>query len=234
MHHASLLILVLSLLLKHEVSLLVLGDVVQLGLLSLVVVESVSLAHGLLSQLLVFIMDGLLYLLDVPLGVQLGLSLVLLQRVLELNLHLLLHSRLFYLDSVSFLLDGLLQTSAILLPSHELQLVLQLLLPDVLHLVHVLMELRHSDLGLLNLFFSFIPHLLDLVLIVVGGVGLLLLVLLLEILDLIVQLNHALHADVVVLSQPQNNVIAVPCLLLELVLQSVDFLVPIRNSNYIF
>lgn len=218
LHHASRFVLVLGFLLEHQVSLLVLRDVVQLCLLSLVVVESVPLAHRFLGQLLVLVMDGLLDFLYVPLGIQLGLGFVLLQRILELDLHFLLHSRLLDFDTVPLLLNRLLQTSAVLLPSHELQLVLQLLLADVLHLVHILMQLRDPDLGLFNLLLGLIAQLLDLILKVVGGVRLLLLILFLQVLDFVVQLDHPLHAGVVVLRQPQDNVVAISTLLLELVL----------------
>ena len=87
-----------------------------------------------------------------------------------------------------------------------------------MHLVHVFMQFRYSDFGLLDLFFGFIAQLFDLVLVVVSGVRLLLLVLLLQIFDFVVQLDHSLHAEVIVLGQPKDDIVTVPALLLVLVL----------------
>ena len=64
-------------------------------------------------------MDIPLDLLDVPLGVLLGLELEEVEAVLLLLLHLLLHPSLLDLDAVLFLLNGLLKTGAVLLPGHE-------------------------------------------------------------------------------------------------------------------
>jgi len=76
---SPLLILIIGFLLEHHVSMLLLVVAVLLGFLPLVVVEGVPLAHRLLGQLLVLVVDVAFYLLDVPLGVLGGLGLELLE-----------------------------------------------------------------------------------------------------------------------------------------------------------
>ena len=111
-------VLVRCFLLDCDVTVLILLALVQLGLLPLVILEVVSLPHRLLSQLLVLVVDVPFNLLDVPLRVLLRLRFELLQRLLELGLHLSLHPCLLNFDVVFLFLDSLFKTGAILLPSH--------------------------------------------------------------------------------------------------------------------
>jgi len=104
---APLFVLVGGLLLDEDVSLLVLQLRIELGLLSLIIIKSISLTHGLLSQLLVLEVDVSFDLLNIPLSILLGLQLEEVERVLLLVFHLFLHASLLDFDSVLLLLDSL-------------------------------------------------------------------------------------------------------------------------------
>jgi len=115
-----LLVLISSFLLNEDVSIFVFLVNIHFGLLPLVVVESIPLAHGLFCQLLVFIVDVPLYFLDISLSVLLSLQLEQMEAVLLLLLHLLLHPGLLNFNPILLFLDCFFQTRAILLPSHQL------------------------------------------------------------------------------------------------------------------
>lgn len=133
--HASLLVLLGSVILDDEVSILFLVLQIKLGLLSSVILQGVPLGHSLFRQLLVFSVNLPLNFLNVLLSIILSLLFELLQSSLELDLHLLLHSSLRDLDTVLLLLDDLLQTFAILLHRLERQLISEFLFANRLKLV---------------------------------------------------------------------------------------------------
>jgi hypothetical protein len=105
----------------------------------------------------------------------------------------LLHSGKLDLDQILLFLEGLFQTGAILLPGHELELILELFFTDILHLFKVLIQLRHFNICVFNLFFSGRVNLFNLFLVLVDGIISDLLILLFKSLDLILQLNKLLR-----------------------------------------
>jgi len=95
-----------------------------------------------------------------------------------------------------------------------------------LHLVEVLLDLTHFDVGFLHLVLGSLVNFLDLVLVIIHSVIRCFLVLLLQSLDLRLQLNHLFHRLIVVPGQPQYYVLFILVLLLVLVLQLVDLGMP--------
>ena len=86
------------------------------------------------------------------------------------------HTRLLDFDAVLLLLDGLLETSAILPPRHQLQLVLQLLLLRTIHLLKLVIQLRLLDHGVVDLLLVLLFDGLHFILVVLDRFSLLFLV----------------------------------------------------------
>lgn len=226
LEHASSLILILCLSLNENISLLVLRITIKLSFLSFVVVKSVSLTHGLLCELLVLIVDIPFDLLDISLSILLCLLFELLKRCFILKLFLLLHSGKLDLNEILLFLEGLFKTCTILLPGHELQLILKLFLAHILHFLKVLIQLTHLDIGIFDLFLGLSIDFLYLFVIGVNCVIGLFFILLLQSLNFVLELNQAFRGFCVVSGETQDNILSVLDLLLVSILQIVHLSMP--------
>lgn len=125
------------------------------------VVKSIPLTHGLLSELLVLGMDVPLNLLDVTLCMHKGSPLVFFEFLSQLGLLLFSHLCETDVDSVLFLLDGLLNTLTVLLHQQQSSLELDTILALFVHLGQDLVQLLNLGVNILLLVLSSV---LDLVL----------------------------------------------------------------------
>jgi hypothetical protein len=231
----SLFILIGRVLLQSDISLLVLGGCEHLSLFSFVEFKEVSLSHGLFCQRLVFIMDVTLNAHDVSLGVLLGCLLLKLEFFSELLLHLPLHPCLLDLDTVLLLLYGLLETGTVLLPGHQLQLILELLLFNIMLLVKILLPLLDHHIGVFYFVFVFILHLRDLLVEVLLSIVAGFLVFLHVFLDLGLKSDLLLHSIVVFSGQTEDNVLLVVDLRFVPSLEVVDlFMHGVDFSRFLF
>ena len=216
---SSLFVLLLGTILNHNIAahLLIVG--LQSVLFALVVLQRIPLTHSLLCQLLILIVNATLNLLDVSLGVLLGLELEVVELGLEFGIFLLLHSRLLNLNPISLLLYRLFQASAILPPSHELQLILELLPLRAAHFLELVGQFALLDHGIIDLLLVGVIYLLHFALVELDRFGLLLLVVTFEGLDFVFEEDHLLHRLVIILRQLQYDVLLLLVLLLQLALQ---------------
>jgi hypothetical protein len=169
--------------------LLILGAAIKLSFFSLVIVKSVPLTHRFFGQLLVLIMNISFDFLNISLGILFSLLLELFKRGFILKLLLLLHPGEFDLDEVLLFLECLLKTCTVLLPSHQLKLVFQLLFADVLHFLKVFIQLINFHVRFLDLIFCNIVNLFYFFFVLVNSVVRCFFIFLLQGLDLIFELN---------------------------------------------
>lgn len=169
LHEASSFILVWSLLLDVNITILHFLIVIKLCLFTFVIIQVVPLTHSLFRKLLVFIMNISFNLLNISLCILLSLSFKLLKRFLKLGFHLTLHLSLLNFNIVLLLLNGFLKTCAILLPCHEFKLILKLLFAYRLHLFQILIHLMHLNIGITNLSFGILIHLTNLTIIILNS-----------------------------------------------------------------
>jgi len=98
---------------------------------------------------------------------------------------LLFHPCELDLNQVLFLVVSRLKRFAVLLPRHQLQLVLELLLANLRHLVQSFILLRHLDVDVFHLIFSCVVNSFNLLFVLIDSLVLLLLIPLLQGLDLV-------------------------------------------------
>lgn len=176
MIQSSLLILLPGALLNNDVPAHLLAVALKPQLLSLVVLQRVPLAHRLLSQLLILIMNTSLNLLDVSLRILLGLQFELLKISFEVSFLILFHSGLLDFDSVFLFLNSFLETCTILSPSHEFQFVFEFLALGTTHLLQIIRQLLLFDLGVVDLLLVLRLNLFHLALVLLHCLSLILLI----------------------------------------------------------
>ena len=156
----------------------------ELVLFAPVVVQCVTLRHGLLRQLLVLGVDVALNLLHIALGVDVSRCLVRLQLLLEVLLTFFGHLGKGDINTILLFLDSLFKALAILPDDGQLRLMLGFLLADLFHLVQILLQLLQLRIEVLDLLFCRCIQLLNLALVDLNRLRSILLILLFQQLDL--------------------------------------------------
>lgn len=175
-------------------------------------------------------MDVPLDFLNISLSVLLSLQLWLIQRLLKFGLLLLFHSGKLDLNEVLFLLVSSFKGFAILLPSHEFKLVLELLLTNVFHLIKGLILLWNFNIDVFDLLFGWVINSLDRLFILINSLILLFFIPLFKSLNLVLKFNQLLRVLSVGSSVLKDNLFSVLNLLFVPILQVVDLGVP-KQSN---
>ena len=228
---ATQLILLRRLLLDVQVTHLLSLHALELVLFPPVVVQCVTLRHGLLRQLLVFGVDVALNLLHIAFGVDVSRCLVRLQLLLEVLLTFFGHLGKGDINTILLFLDSLFKALTILPDDGQLRLVLGFLLADLLHLVQIFLQLRQLRIKVLDLLFCRCIQLLDLALVDLDRLRSILLILLFQQLDLRLQLEHLAHRLVVLHAQLPDDILLLLGLFTHGVLQALDVVLQVQNSG---
>ena len=119
---------------------------------------------------MILVMNISLNFLNVSLSVLFCLRFEMIKRFLKLSLLFSFHSCEFNFNEILFLSECLLKTLAILLPSHKLKFILQLFFTYILHLIQIFIKLRHLDVSIFDLFFSWVINGFNLLLILIHSI----------------------------------------------------------------